>query len=174
MLSKPHFVALGAAGLACAAPALAQQQQPAGTPNALAGLMSCRALTQDAQRLACFDREAQRLGTSVQAREVVVVDRESIRESRRSLFGLRLPRIAIFDNDEDAPKEIKSSISKVDKLNFDRHQLTLSDGSVWRTMEDVQGFFPRAGEEIVVSKAGIAGYRARIDGGRALRVERVR
>lgn len=58
--------------------------------------LDCAAIKADAERLACYDRTVAALGKAEEAKEIVVTDREQMREARRSLFGFRLPSLRIF------------------------------------------------------------------------------
>src|SRR5829696_6737424 len=93
------------AGLPAAAASVQSSGAPAQRPQPFEALVRCRAITGDAERLACFDRAAASLQAAAERRDVVVVDRQQVRESRRRLFGLPLPRLPIFgggDDDEGA------------------------------------------------------------------------
>ena len=74
--------------LALAAPAAAAADEP---PAAIKALAACRAITDNAQRLACYDREAGALVQSVESKETVVLDKQAVRNTKRSLFGFSLP-----------------------------------------------------------------------------------
>src|SRR5687768_9360546 len=71
----------GGAAVAAAAPP-AQQRRPA----AYEALVRCRAIANDEARLRCFDQSVAKLQEAADKRELVVVDRSQIRETRRRLF----------------------------------------------------------------------------------------
>src|SRR5690349_7277058 len=105
-------------------------------PQTFEAVVRCRAIADSAERLACFDAAAAALQTAQERRDVVIVDRQQVREGRRRLFGLALPRIPIFgggdddDHDEDAVRTLESTVSGV-AMSGSQYQVTLADGSVW-------------------------------------------
>ena len=86
-----------AMGLAPAAPS----QTPRHRPELFGKLIDCRAILDNGQRLACFDQAAAAVDAAERNKELVVVDRREIRETKRSLFGFTLPRISLFSDDRD-------------------------------------------------------------------------
>ena len=101
------WMAVGAAVLGLVAvvtPAGAQEREPrAGSSQPLFdAVLACRSETDPQARLQCFDRTSGALATAAQSGAVVVVDREEVRRTRRSLFGFSLPRLPFFRGDTTA------------------------------------------------------------------------
>ena len=72
-------------------PALAQD---AGTDSeTLNQLLACRALSDDAARLACQDEHLASLAQATETGRVVVVERQALREVERESFGFNLPSV---------------------------------------------------------------------------------
>jgi len=72
-------------------PALAQDT---GTDSeTLNRLLACRALTDDAARLACQDEHLAALAQATETGRVVVVERQALRQVERESFGLNLPSV---------------------------------------------------------------------------------
>lgn len=138
-------------------------------------VVSCRALADDAARLACFDAAVARLDDAQTRKEVVVVDRADMQKSRRSLFGLSLPRLAIFSGDEEADevKEIEGVISTASQDRDSRWVIALADGAVWQQIDsNMLGKRPRAGMAVKIRKAAFGSYMMNVDGQSAIRVRR--
>ena len=71
-------------------------------PIQVARLLACKDLADSAVRLACYDRETAAVGDAISRRDLVVVDRESVKTARRSLFGFSIPSLGgILGNDRD-------------------------------------------------------------------------
>lgn len=135
---------------------------------------SCTAIKEDQARLACFDRAAATLAGK-RRDGLVVLDRTEVREKRRSLFGLKLPDIKLFGDDEakDPPiSEISSTVASVRPSGRDRFIVKLQDGSVWRTTEPAK-FDPERGDPVKVKRAALGSYRASFRNAFPVRVERV-
>lgn len=159
-------------------PLFAQEQRgdvPA-TPDVIEKLFGCREIADPEARLACFDREADRVYRAQQSRELVIADKEQIQETRRGLFGLSLPKLGIFgsDDDDDDIEQLKTTLSSARRMSNGRYLLILEDGARWRQTEDVSGYQRyEPGDTVVISKAALGSFRASINGKRGVRVKRV-
>lgn len=166
---------LGAASVAVAGSALAQ---PPGTkrPPAFSSLVNCRAIAQPTERLACFDRAVAAMDAAEARQDLVIVDRQQINRTRRSLFGLSLPNLGIFgDASPEAAAEasiegkIKRSWLTGDKWNFE-----LEDGARWVQIDSRNlSADPKAGQAIVIRRAALGSYLANVNKQTAIRVKRV-
>ena len=93
---------------------------------------------------------------------------EQVRRARRSLFGLRLPDLGIFGDDDDegedsaAIREITSTIASFYTGADGRMAFVLADGSVW-VQTDGRRQRPRRGEPIRVRRGPLGSYIASID-----------
>lgn len=181
-----HSVALvllaSSAANAGAAPGPDQPPAPARAP-ALQRLMDCRTLTEPAARLDCFDKQVAALDAAVSGREVIVADRETVREARRGLFGLTLPTIRLFgggsrgvdaDNNDEDIKEIESTVRSVGRVQNSRWLFTLADGARWQQI-DTRNLpsDPHPGSKIRIRSALLGSYLANLDGQIAIRVRRI-
>ena len=170
-----YLLAAGAA--ICAAPASAQRQ-PTPRPQALTRVLDCRTIQSAGERLACFDREVAALQAAEASRELVVVDRQQIRRTRRSLFGLTLPSLGLFGDDNDDPEvvnEITGTVRTVSQNAYRRYTFTLEDGQRWAQIDGTDlGIEPRAGDPIRIRRAAMGSYLANVRGQTAMRVRRVR
>lgn len=175
--------------LFAAAPALAQTPTaPAVDPDTASrvvdDLAACRGIPDNNQRLACYDRTAAALVAARDRRDIVVVDRQEVRRTRRSLFGFTLPRIRLFGNDNDDPNsgvdrpadrvdEITSKIARLRRIDLNRYVLTLEDGSIWEMSEGSRGAPPNVGDTIRIRAGSLGSYIARIRSEPQIRVRRV-
>lgn len=179
MTARHFFFAL--ALLAATSPADAQRRRTTAPerPEVITQLTACRQVTGDAERLACYDRQVAALEAAEAAREIAVVDRQQIRRTRRSLFGLTLPDLGIFGGDADEGEdgagvnEINSTILVVSSGSDGRMVFHLEDNSVWVQTDGRQGF-PRRGEAIRIRRGPLGAFLANIAGRPAVRVIRQR
>lgn len=166
----------GALGLITVAPLAAAQDS--GAPALVEQLARCLAIKADAERLACHDRAARALVDASRTREVVVVDKEEVRKTRRSLFGFALPKVKLFGNDGpdqggDAMDRIEAKITGVRNIGYGKYRLTLDDGAVWSTTEAWRGaIMPEAGDTLYIKRASLGSYLVEIKGGRSIRAVR--
>lgn len=157
-----------------AVPAMAQTK-PAEIPAVFSRVTACRSVADPAERLACFDREVSALAQAQASQQLVVVDQEQIRETRRGLFGLRLPNIGRLFDHEQGPQEITAKIARVGNTRTGLYSFELEDGSVWNATESrTFSREPRVGMEIRIRQAALGSYMANIAQQRAIRVSRVR
>jgi hypothetical protein len=167
------------------APALASAQgrteNPPARPESFEALVRCRAIADNAARLACFDQAAAALQTAQERREVVVVDRQQVREGRRRLFGLALPRIPIFGGDDDDEPD-EDQVSTVEGIVAGAAQdglghwvVTLQDGAVWVQVDNnALALRPRPGQRVVINRAALGSFMMRVNNQPGIRVRRTR
>lgn len=147
-------------------------------------MMACRQLTVAADRLACFDRESERLDTAERSRDVVIVDREQVRAARRSLFGLTLPSLALFGGDRPATTadgrtealesdQVETTIQAASQMATGRWVIVLADGARWvQTDERRLSADPRPGQPIRIRRAAMGSFLANVNRQIAIRVRR--
>lgn len=167
--------------LLCLAPApLAAQSAPPGQtarpnlPAAFTRAVACRQVAEPQERLACYDREVAALATAEAASEIRVVDRQEIRRTRTSLFGLTLPDLNIFGGDRDDPmNEINGTIRSATQLSDGKWAFTLEDGARWVQIDGRElSAYPRAGHPIRIRRAAMGSFLANVNRQTAIRVRR--
>lgn len=176
MKSAPIILILAAT--ISAATSASAQKPPA--PKLFQKMIDCRSISDNAQRLACYDQSVGDLQAAEARKEVVVVDREQMRETRKSLFGFTLPKIGLFGGDkaeeEIAAQDVNSiegSIQSARSIAGDRWSLVLAnDAGTWETMSPIK-FEPRSGQAISISKAAMGSYLGRFGSNRGVRFRRV-
>jgi hypothetical protein len=171
------ILACGLSAALFAAPKANRQQQ---RPEALEAVLRCRAITDEKARLACFDSAVAGFETALASREVVAVDRQQIRQQKRSLFGLDLPNLNPFGGggDNDDGTEVNSLDGVVASAFQDsegRWVMTLQEGGTWRQISDAMlGRNPRRGSKVHIRKAAMGSYMLRVDGQPGFRARRER
>lgn len=149
---------------------------PGKPPASLSALTECRALSDDRARLACFDREVAALETKVQTKEVAVVDRADVRKTRRSLFGIALPSIKLFDNDDEPEiKEINAVIQSVSRDGEGHLVFTLDDGATWAQTDDFPlGNAVKPGSKVTLKRGTFGSFFADFEKTVPVRAKRIR
>ena len=149
-------------------------------PAVLEALRTCQSIGADAERLACYDKAAAALATSVEKKEVVVLDQQEVRRTRKSLFGFQLPRIGLFgDGGEDGKQaeepeftQIETKVTGVRGLGYGKYSFTIEDGAVWQTTEAGPDM-PKVGSEVTIKKAALGSYFIKFGKQRAVKGMRV-
>ncbi|HTU12941.1 MAG TPA: hypothetical protein VMG08_18775 [Allosphingosinicella sp.] len=170
--------------LLVAAPALAAQERgrdaPPARPESFEALIRCRAITEDAARLACFDQSVAALQSAQERRELVVVDRQQVREGRRRLFGLALPRLPIFgggddEEDEDTIRTVEGVVASASQDGLGHWIVALQDGAVWTQIDNnTLALRPRPGQRVVINRGAMGSFMMRVNNQPGLRVRRSR
>lgn len=155
--------------LVLATPALAQERS-----KRLSAVVDCRKVADSTERLACYDKAVADLDTAEKSQEVVVVDKEQVTEARRSVFGLHLPRIRLFDN-SNVPDvdEVESTIVTITKNGNGRVAFSVEDGARWVQTDDRTVVNVRAGTKVTLKRGAMGSYFAKFHGSIAVRVQRV-
>lgn len=136
---------------------------------------ACRAIVSPEARLACYDKAAGAFTEAVAQKDVIVLDRQQVRATRRSLFGFSLPRLSLFGGDDDGrddPVEIETKVGSLRSLGYGKWLIGLPDGASWQTTDSVQSKIS-VGEAITIKKGSLGGYFIRVDN-RSVRAGRVR
>lgn len=116
--------------------------------------------------------------TAAARKDVVVVDREQLRKTRRSLFGLTLPNLSVFGDDskdEQGVTQIDSTIRRVSQTPYGKWVFTLEDGAQWEQTDSRNlPITPKVGHNIKIRKAALGSYLANVKDQVAIRVKRMR
>jgi hypothetical protein len=164
-------VTLGCA-LATSAVAADKSSPP---PEALRAAMDCRKLTEDAARLACYDKAMDSLGQALAQGKVVAVDHAHVETLRRQAFGFTLPSLNLFDHSAK-PEEISEVVLTVESAQRSgdgKWLLQLEGGQIWRQIDT--GDFsrdPKPGAKATIKKAMLGSYMMMIGGHSPVRVHR--
>ena len=156
-------------------PALAKDNnQVPATPATYQALLDCKSVADPSARLACYDQKVETLAAAVRDRQLVIADRETMREARRGLFGLSLPRLKLFGGDADSEEvqQIESTIKAVRSASDGMPIFVLADDSRWK-QTDGRTLFTKAGGKIKIKRTAMGGYMANVDGQSGVRVVRL-
>jgi hypothetical protein len=168
---------LGAAMLLDSAGVAAKQpkDEPPPPPQVNA-LLACRAITDSEQRLACYDKSAAAIGDAVAKRELVVFDKESVKKTKRGLFGFSIPNLGIF-GDEDDEVEIKQIDGEIVSTGLSAdgsYTFRLADGSRWSQIDSKPiALEPQTGDKVVVKKGALGSYIMSIAKQSGVKVKRI-
>jgi hypothetical protein len=165
---KWTLLIVGAVG--SAAVAASPLPPSAANPKALEDVVGCRNISDPAQRLACFDDKVGALQTATAKRDIVVVDRQEVRQVRHSLFGFTLPSLPIFGDggadhtsaEEPEEKEITATVRSARQDGEGNWIFTLDDGAVWHQTGGVLAISPKPGSQIMIRRAALGSYFVRV------------
>ncbi|WP_228243010.1 hypothetical protein [Porphyrobacter sp. GA68] len=167
------------ATIVAVAPLAAQDSRSTqrAVPPPLQSVLDCRALSDSAARLACFDQRVAALASATEQGQVAVVAADDVRAARRSLFGLPAPSTPLFAGLGDAGEEPESVSGVIRSVQTTRSGAWLIqiDEAVWQTTQS--GYFqslPRVGQEATVTRGLLGSYRLSVEGRAGLRTVRVR
>jgi len=163
------------AGVAFATAASAERER--NRPELFSKLLDCRAVTDAGQRLACYDTSVGAIEEAEKKKDLVVVDRKEIRETKKSLFGFSLPNIGLFTGDKDDEKdevsEISSTVESARGIKGGDWSIKLAnDSGTWETISNVD-VAPRAGDKVRIKKATLGSYLGQVGINRGVRFRRV-
>jgi len=172
-------IGLGSIGAALllAAPGVEAKKPEAGPPPPqVNALLACRSITDGAERLACYDKNAAAVGEAVAKRELVVFDRASVQKTKRGLFGFSIPNLGIF-GDDDNEVEIKQVEGTITGFSFNAdggYIFRLADGSRWTQMDGKPiALPPRNGDKVVIRKGALGSYSLSVDKQPGVKVKRI-
>lgn len=163
-----------AAGFGLAAGAAGASAEPAHP--VLSGLNKCAEVAEPGPRAACYDAAFSALNSAVRSGEVVIVQRKEAQAAQRSVFGLNLPALNIFDRSgkDAAPLvNVTGEASRAYRDPSGKWTVVLTDGAVWRQIDtEPISRAPRAGSQVEIRRAAFGSYFMKVDGQRSVRARR--
>jgi hypothetical protein len=151
--------------------------QPQQSP-AVSVIVGCRDQADPQARLRCYDAAAAVLANATASGSIVVLDKEEVRKTRRSLFGFSLPKLPFFSGDksqDEEQEEIVSQIASAKSLRHGRWEMDLGSAGVWRTIEAFQSAkLPKAGDTVKIRSGMLGGYFITVGNARTVKGVRVR
>ena len=169
----PVISALGAAAALVALSGSAVPPQERA--QTLAQVTACRAIADNAARLACYDAAVGTLDSAERRGEVVVMDRVQIGEARRQLFGFDLPAMprALGPEGTAEINAIETTLQGATQTSDSHWVFRLADGGVWRQIDSGRVRFQnRPGQPVRVRKASLGSFLLTVGDSRAVRVRR--
>lgn len=170
--AAPFAILAGAA----AAPAAAKDKEAPVRPAQIQQLYNCRDMADPAARLACFDREVGELAAADAASEIRFADKETVRKTRRGLFGFDLPDFGLFGGgDEEKVESVETSVASASPAADGGYRIAMADGSVWVQIDNKRmPLAPRPGQAIRIKAASLGTYFLSLEGRPSIRVRRER
>ncbi len=154
------------------APAAAQ---PGEENELIEKLKTCQAQSDDTARLECFDAAVGRFVSASEAGDVRVVDREEIRENRRSLFGFNIPNKGILaEPDDEVSDTLETTVTSVRYITSRKVRFRTQEGATWEIgnapsrMRRIE-----VGDPVEFKKAALGSYFVKIKGQRGVKGVRV-
>lgn len=171
------FAVIGTFGLTCDTLAQVQSSERSALLSALSG---CRAMPDAAARLNCFDRTADALDTAERQGDLVIMERQQIREARRQLFGFSAPALpTLFGrggggaDTEPEVDSVETTLVSAGQDHEGKWTFRLADGGEWRQIDSAPVRFQnRNGTEVRVRRAALGSYLLTAGKSRAVRVKR--
>jgi len=175
MTIRPSAVILGlAAMLALPAAASAKDETPHDRAPAFQGVLNCRGIADNAQRLACYDAAAAKMGEAETHGEIVVIDRAQASAAHREAFGLHVPSLS-FVTRALRPEEVNRIEGVVDTAHADANgfwTFELDGGAIWRQISGELWRPPRHGSKVSIRRGSLDSYLMNVDGQPSIKVHR--
>lgn len=164
-----------ALGMMLAPPASARKPQQSAVPAQIQRLLACRSLTDNGARLACFDRETQTVAGAFSSGDVVALDREDVRSTKRTLFGFHVPSLgSVFGGGDDEIKQVEGVIAGVGTNRDGGYVFALQDGARWSQTDDKPiALEPQRGDKVVIKKGAFGAYFLSVGHQPGVKVERL-
>lgn len=143
-------------------------------PDAFKQVVACRQITEDAARLACYDHQVAALDAAEKSGEVIVADQQDVKETQQGLFGFTVPRTPLLGQDAQPVSQVETVVGSARQDPSGRWRIVMEDGAVWEQVDtEPLAFDPRPGDKVVIKRAAMGSFKARIDGQPPIRVRRV-
>lgn len=147
-------------------------------PALFSELVECRKIESIEERVACYDEKVDALDQAEADNEVIIADREEVREARRGLFGFNLPKIRLFgggdDNDEETISELTTTVVAARQFGRGRWRIRMADGAVWEQVNSRSlSSRPREGQEVKIKRASLGSFLVKVGRNPTIRMRRI-
>ena len=139
-------------------------------------VLDCRTLTDQAERLACYDAAVGKMDQAEKSGDIVVVDRDQVREAKKAAFGFEMPHFTIFDRGEKPEKidHVTGVVSEAYVNKDGKWVVVLEDGAKWVQVDSEAVYnAPHKGSTADIRTAAMGSFFLKLDGQRAIRAHRV-
>lgn len=128
-------------------------------PEELAQAYACRAATNEAERLACYDSAIDRMLAAEEGGDFVAVDRSRVGEVQSESFGFNLPSIAdLMPRAGGDLQHLQLEVDRVVSLPDGRKLFVMTNGQRWIQVENESAHNVRAGDSVTVRRAALGTY----------------
>jgi hypothetical protein len=174
MIKALPALSLLVAGAMLAGPASAQRKPDnSARPAVVQSLLTCRALTDAAARLACFDKAAASVASAIETKELVMIDKAKANEVKRSLFGYSAPNFAGLLGGGEV-KQIEGVVTSAFTNGDGGWTVKLADGSTWAQNDDTPiALPPRKGDKVTIKRGTLNSYFLRIGSQPGVKAHRI-
>lgn len=152
------------------------QQANRAPPSVVTDVTACRTIAEPSQRLKCFDSAVATLEDAQESNELVILDKLTIKETRRGLFGFKLPSLNVFARSDVAEAEIEQiegRLKSAERDGFGMYRFVLEDGAVWQQTDGRVRPGTKAGSPVVIRQAALGSFIMKINNQPGIRVKRV-
>jgi hypothetical protein len=159
--------------IAAATSVEARDPPPMSTPAIVEGLLACRAISDSARRLACYDRQSGAVAQAIEKKDLVVIDKERATAAKRSLFGFSVPSFAGLLGGGDL-NQIEGTVAGVGQNADGGWIVKLGDGSTWSQTDDTPvALEPRRGDKVTVKRGALGSYFVKIGNQPGFKAKRI-
>lgn len=142
-------------------------------PAVVQSLLECRAMTDSAARLACYDRTATGVADAIAAKELVLIDKAKAEEVKRELFGYSAPNFAGLLGGGEV-QQIDGVVKSAFENGDGGWTVKLEDGSTWTQNDGTPIALPPAkGDKVTIKRGTLNSYFLRIGGQPGVKARRI-
>ncbi|WP_297696297.1 hypothetical protein [Phenylobacterium sp.] len=160
--------------LAVAGAAQAKDPDPKARAAAFQAVLDCRGIADNAQRLACFDAAAAKMGEAETKGEIVVIDRAQAAAAHREAFGLPVPSLSFLTR-ALRPEDVNRIEGVVESASADINgnwTFRLEGGAIWRQISGDLYRPPKHGSKVAIRRGSLDSYLMNVDGQPSIKVHR--
>ena len=130
-------------------------------------LRSCASLSNDDERLSCFDRTVQLLESGEHAKQPVA--------SAEEMFGMgRVARQNTTSTKREELTQVTAKVKSINRAADGTPVIALENGQVWQGTDETRSLLLEPGDTVTVSRAALGSFRMATPHGRGLKVRRLR
>ena len=148
----------------------------------LNAIYACAAITNDSQRLECFDRTVPAVQIKESKKEIIALDAKQAKAIEKDSFGFSLPSLPKFGLIKDSKKS-KSSAQEFQVKNISKTRkgiaVTMENDQVWQQTSGDTGYIPKGNVKAKIKEAAFGSFFLVLENekgksGKGIRVKRVK
>ena len=115
------------------------------------------------------------MAQAVESKDLVLIDKEKVKATERSLFGFSVPDFGgLFGGGDNDVTQVEASVASVSTNRDGGWTIRLDDGSTWTQIDStIVPLTPKHGEKVVIKRAAMGSFFMKVGKQPGFRAKRI-
>jgi hypothetical protein len=143
-------------------------------PKTYSDMVACRAIADPTERLACFDREVAAFEQAKVNEDVIITDRETVKQAKKEAFGFDRPELKILGKEGKTDvEEVEGVVSTISADRSGKLTIILESGARWQQIDTRAISTVKQGMKVRIRRGAMGSYFVNIDTKPAIKMRRI-